>query len=106
MKKYLMFYQELDKKLNNIPSLIIALVLITITAIVVFNITEIKEGRAFIGFMLIWMASLIGLGLTWIIGTVVYLFGLWIKNDFLIAFRETQEEFEYTPKKKGKVEFN
>ena len=105
MKKYLAFYKELDKRLDNIPSVILALLLITITATVIFNIVNIKEGKAFIGFLLIWIASLMGLAATWFVGWGVYLFGLWIKDDFLREFKATQANFEYTPKKSGKVNF-
>jgi len=105
MKRYFMFYQELDKKLDNIPTVLISIVLVTIVATIAFNMIEIKEGKAIIGYILIWIASLLGVASAGFFGWIGYLFSLWIKNDFLTAFKETQVEFEYTPKKTGKVNF-
>ena len=105
MKEYYLFYQKLDKKLGNIPSLLLSLVLITLVATIAYMSFEIKEGKEFIAFILMWVGSLMGTAVVWFVGWGIYLFSQWVKYDFLTAFRETQEEFEYTPRKTGKVNF-
>jgi uncharacterized membrane protein len=105
MYNYFNFYKRLDKKLNNVPSLTIGLILITVIATIAYSNFETKEGTGLMAFILMWISSLFGVVMSILVCYAIYSFFNWVKYDFLTAYRETKKELGYRQNKSGKVFF-